>query len=62
LWRALDHIRDEPKIEIHLVTGRQQWALAVFLAARLPFSARGALATRGNVGPMHPYIPSPPVG
>jgi predicted N-acetyltransferase YhbS len=60
LWRSLDHIKDEPKIEVSFVSGRQQWALAVFVAARLPFTATGGLATRGNVGPMYPYIPSPP--
>jgi predicted N-acetyltransferase YhbS len=60
LWRALDHIKDEPKIEVSFVNGRQQWALAVFVAAGLLFTANGGVATRGNVGPMYPYIPSPP--
>jgi predicted N-acetyltransferase YhbS len=60
LWRALDHIKGEPKIEVSFVDGRQQWALAVFVAAGLPFSSTGGLATRGNLGPMYPYIPSPP--
>jgi predicted N-acetyltransferase YhbS len=60
LWCALDHLKQEPKIEVSFVTGQQQWALAVFIAARLPFKAYGGVATRGNLGPLYPYIPSPP--
>ncbi|HEX3804733.1 MAG TPA: GNAT family N-acetyltransferase [Solirubrobacteraceae bacterium] len=60
LWYGLHQLRDERKIEIGFVTGRQQWAIDVFLAARLPFRSYGAVATHGNLGPLHPYIPSPP--
>ena len=60
LWHGLDQLKAERRIEIGFVSGRQQWALAVFLAARLSFKSYGALATRGSVGPLHPYIPSPP--
>lgn len=60
LWCALNHVKHEAGIEVSFVTGQQQWALSVFIAARLSFKAFGALATRGNLGPMHPYIPSPP--
>jgi predicted N-acetyltransferase YhbS len=59
LWRALDHIKEAPNIKISFVPAAQQWALAVFLAARISFSAQGGIATRGNLGPMYPYIPSP---
>jgi ribosomal protein S18 acetylase RimI-like enzyme len=60
LWHGLAELLHEPQIEIGWVTGAQQWALDVLLAARLSLSAYGAIGTRGAVGPMHPYIPSPP--
>jgi len=59
LWYALDQLREEPRIVIDFVSGAQQWALQVFLAARLSFRSYGAICTRGDVGPLHPYIPSP---
>ncbi len=59
LWHALDQLREEPRIVIDFVSGAQQWALQVFLAARLSFRSYGAICTRGDVGPLHPYIPSP---
>lgn len=43
------------------ISGAQQWAIEVLLAARLPFQSRGAIAVRGNPGPLTPYIPTPPV-
>jgi hypothetical protein len=60
LWHALAELRDEPRIEIGWVSGRQRWALDVLMAARLSLTAYGAIATRGTVGPLYPYIPSPP--
>jgi predicted N-acetyltransferase YhbS len=59
-WHGLDQVEDEPEVEIGWISGRQQWALDVCLAARLSFSTYGAIGTRGEVGPLHPYIPSPP--
>lgn len=60
LWFGLAQLDDEPQVEIGWITGRQQWALDVCLAARLSFNTYGAIATRGTVGPLQPYIPSPP--
>ena len=60
LWHGLAELRDEPGIEIGWIGGRQQWAIDVLLAARLSLTAYGAIATRGEAGPLHPYIPSPP--
>jgi ribosomal protein S18 acetylase RimI-like enzyme len=60
LWRALVRFRNEPRIEIDFVSGSQQWALQVFLSARLSFKSYGGICTRGDVGPLRPYIPSPP--
>ncbi len=60
LWYGLHQLKDERRIEISFVTARQQWALDVLLAARLSFKSYGAIGTRGALGPLHPYIPSPP--
>jgi hypothetical protein len=60
LWFGLAHLRDEPAVEVGWISGRQQWAIEIMLAARLSLSAYGAIATRGSLGPLHPYIPSPP--
>jgi predicted N-acetyltransferase YhbS len=59
LWHALDESQDE-SIDIGWISGRQQWAIDVLVAARLSITSYGALCTRGAVGPLHPYIPSPP--
>jgi predicted N-acetyltransferase YhbS len=60
LWHGLAELRHEPRIEIGWISGRQQWAIDVLLAARLSLTAYGAIGTRGDVGPMYPYIPTPP--
>jgi predicted N-acetyltransferase YhbS len=60
LWHGLNQFQDEPNIDIGWISGRQQWAIDVLLAARLSITSYGALGTRGAVGPLHPYIPSPP--
>jgi predicted N-acetyltransferase YhbS len=58
LWHALDEAQEE-SIDIGWISGRQQWAIDVLVAARLSITSYGALCTRGAVGPLHPYIPSP---
>jgi len=58
LWRGLAHVQDDAKTEIIFITADQQWALKVLLAARLPFESSGAIAVRGNPGPLTPYIPT----
>jgi predicted N-acetyltransferase YhbS len=60
LWHGLTEVRDEQAIDIGWITGRQQWAIDVVVAARLSIANYGALCTRGTVGPLYPYIPSPP--
>jgi predicted N-acetyltransferase YhbS len=60
LWHGLAEVQDEPAIDVGWVSGRQQWAIDVLVAARLSISDYGALCTRGAIGPLHPYIPSPP--
>ena len=62
LWHGLAQLADDDETTINFITGRQQWAIEVLLAARLPISSRGAIAVRGRPGPLWPYIPSPPYG
>jgi hypothetical protein len=48
---------------VRWLTGEQQWAIGVVLAAGLRLSAFGALgvrANRSNPAPLAPFIPSPP--
>jgi predicted N-acetyltransferase YhbS len=59
-WHGLAQLQQEPQVDIGWIGGRQRWALDVCVAARLSFSTFGAIGTRGAVGPLHPYIPSPP--
>lgn len=59
LWHALGELCEEPRIEIGWISGRQQWAIDALVAARLSLTGYGAICARGEVGPMHPYIPSP---
>ena len=59
LWHGLGELCEEPRIEIGWISGRQQWAIDALVAARFSLSGYGAICTRGVVGPMHPYIPSP---
>lgn len=60
LWHGLAELRDEPNVDIGWITGRQRWAIEVLLAARLSLTTYGAVCARGDVGALHPYIPSPP--
>lgn len=60
LWHGLAQLQEQPQLEIGWISGRQQWAIDVALAARLSLTTYGALGLRGEVGPLHPYIPSPP--
>ena len=58
LWYGLASCRPDPRIEIDCVSGRQQWALEVFLAARLSFSSYGAIGTRGASDRCIPISPA----
>jgi len=62
LWHGLAHLKDDALTTVDFITARQQWAIEVLLAARLPFKSLGAIAVRGYPGPLWPYIPSPPYG
>jgi predicted N-acetyltransferase YhbS len=58
LWAALAAVPPETDARIAYITGQQQWAAEVALAARLPLSVAGALCTRGYVAPPAPCLTS----
>jgi len=58
LWAALAAGGPEVEAEAQWLTARQQWALDVLLDARLSLRLGSSVATRGEVGPMTPYLPS----
>jgi predicted N-acetyltransferase YhbS len=57
LWAALAE-GDGAPVRVDAVTGAQQWAVEVALAAGLQVRPGTALCTRGAVGPLTPYLPS----
>ncbi|WP_146175432.1 GNAT family N-acetyltransferase [Paraconexibacter algicola] len=58
LWSCLLGGTSGATVHVDFLTGAQQWAYEVVLAARLPLSPDGAVFTRGRTGPMSPYLPS----
>ncbi len=47
----------DAQAEVAWLTGAQQWAIDVAIAARLELSLGGAVALRGEVGSFRPYLP-----
>ena len=45
-------------VQVDLVTAGQDWAVRTCLHAGLALSPGGAVFTRGDVGPMRPYLPT----
>ena len=60
LWSCLALAPGGEEVEVPWITGRQNWAVPVALDAGLAFSSYGPICTRGEVGPMTPYLPSGP--
>jgi len=60
LWSALELATDAERPSLRWITGDQEWAVSVALAAGLRLSAMGALCVRGYPGPLRPFIPSGP--
>jgi ribosomal protein S18 acetylase RimI-like enzyme len=60
LWHALDAAGEGDELGLRWITGAQDWAIDVVLRAGLKLSGYGALAIRGDLGTLRPYIPSPP--
>jgi GNAT superfamily N-acetyltransferase len=59
LWSCLAESSGEP-VEVHWITGAQNWAVPVVLAAGLSLSPAGPICMRGTLGPLTPYLPSGP--
>ncbi|MEA2390009.1 MAG: hypothetical protein QOK31_118 [Solirubrobacteraceae bacterium] len=58
LWSVLADAPPDGRWLVQWITGRQQWAVAIALEARLKLAIDGALCTRGELGPLHPFLPS----
>ena len=60
LWACLALAPDGEEVEVPWITGQQNWAVPVALDAGLALSHYGPICTRGDVGPLSPYLPSGP--
>jgi GNAT superfamily N-acetyltransferase len=59
LWSCLAQSGGSP-VEVHWITGSQNWAVPVTLKAGLSLSPAGPICVRGELGPLTPYLPSGP--
>lgn len=50
----------EETVEVRWITAGQDWAVRVALEAGLSLSVAGPVCTRGDLGPLSPYLPSGP--
>jgi ribosomal protein S18 acetylase RimI-like enzyme len=62
LWRALELAGDADGRLVRWILGGQDWAVEVVCQAGLRLSAYGALAVRGDIGPLQAFLPSAPFG
>ncbi len=60
LWACLERTPPDEKAEVDWISGRQNWAVPVVLEAGLSLSPFGPICTRGDLGPLTPYLPSGP--
>jgi len=60
LWACLERTPPGEKADVDWITGSQNWAVAVSLDAGLSLSPAGPICTRGDLGPLTPYLPSGP--
>jgi predicted N-acetyltransferase YhbS len=58
LWSALELGGDSDRAGVRWITGEQEWAIDVVVAAGLRLGAHGALCVSGQPGPLRPFIPS----
>lgn len=50
----------EERVEVRWITAGQSWAVRVALEAGLALAPAGPICTRGELGPLTPYLPSGP--
>ena len=60
LWACLERTPPGEKADVDWITGGQNWAVSVSLEAGLSLSPAGPTCTRGELGPLAPYLPSGP--
>jgi predicted N-acetyltransferase YhbS len=58
LWAAIEAVGDSDRGYVSWITGDQQWAVDVVVAAGLRLTTYGALCVRGNPGRLAPFLPS----
>jgi GNAT superfamily N-acetyltransferase len=58
LWACLERTPPDEKADVDWITGGQNWAVS--LEAGLSLSPAGPICTRGELGPLTPYLPSGP--
>ena len=58
LWSCFASAPRGGSVHVDLVTAGQDWAVRTCLDARLPLSADGPVFTRGELGPLRPWLPS----
>jgi predicted N-acetyltransferase YhbS len=61
LWWGLACAGQDGSVRVRYVSGANQWAVDILVAAGLDVVADGAVAVAGNPGPLRPYIPSGPL-
>jgi GNAT superfamily N-acetyltransferase len=60
LWAALAQAEESERAVVRWITAGQQWAIEVLLRAGMRLGCYGALAVRGDPGPLRPFLPSGP--
>ena len=58
LWSCLAAGHPGATVNIEFITAGQDWAIATALDAGLALSVEGPLFTRGDLGPLRPWLPS----
>src|SRR3954447_2719476 len=58
LWAALAAAPPGATASVDFLSAQQGWAVRVCVEAGLALSPDGPIFTRGDVGPLHPYLPS----
>jgi ribosomal protein S18 acetylase RimI-like enzyme len=61
LWCGLARASQDGPVRVRYVSGANQWAIDILMAAGLDLIADGAVAVVGNPGPLCPFIPSGPL-
>ena len=58
MWSCFAAARPGATVHVDFLTAGQDWAVRTGLAAGLVLSPDGPLYTRGDLGPLRPWIPS----